>query len=115
MKNSLFALLALGVLCLGFAGCGTDKPPVTLSIEPSYSTLVRTNQPAEFFLQLKPILSNGAIPTAVQWTSSNGCNPVNQSAIVFCNDSCGGTTTATITATTQGMTATAQVVCQSHF
>ena len=63
---------------------------------------------------LTATLSNGQVPTDLHWTTNVPCiatgNDLANTTTVICNFTCGGgTATATITATAQGLTGTSSV------
>jgi hypothetical protein len=117
MRQPLLATLVLIATCSLALSCGGGSmaQPLSLIVQPA-SASAFTNYATGYYqgATLTATLSNGAIPTGVQWKTSNACVAVNNNAnttTVICNFSCSGAATATITATAQGLTGTSSVTC----
>jgi hypothetical protein len=123
-KTPLMSLILLMTITIGLlvSSCGGGgSSALSLSITPS-SASATTNVELEQFggVTLQADLSNGQTPTNVQWSSSAPLVGVSfpvvgepAGADVGCSlqGPSGAQITATITATSQGLTATAAVTC----
>src|SRR5882724_7928375 len=118
--NAKWLAAIIVISCLLTVSCGGRggmTAPLVLAVTPAVaraSTDFSLNQftPA----LLTATLSDGTIPTNIQWTTTNGCiapgSNLQNTTTVVCNFTCGtGSATATITATAQGQTATSSVAC----
>lgn len=118
-KTYLVALTIAAAFVLGCGGGGGGG--LSLSITPRSSTATTNVEFGEIGgVTLQAVLSNGEAPTNVQWSSNAPLVGVSfpvvgepEAADVGCSleGPSGGTVTATITATSQGLTGTATVVC----
>src|ERR1700731_580036 len=98
------------LLTVSCGGRGGMAAPLVLAVNPAAA-----RASPDFTLQqftpavLTATLSDGTIPTNIQWTTTNGCiapsSNLQNTTTVVCNFTCGtGSATATITATAQGLT-----------
>ena len=116
MKQTLSFVMLIGV-GLFLLSCGGGSMGQSLSVQPASATAF-TNFATGFYqgVTLTATLSNGAVPASVTWKTSAPCVAIDpaitkNTTTVICNFTCGGTATATITATAQGLTGKSSVTC----
>jgi hypothetical protein len=115
LKWIMFVLIS----AFGMGGCGGGggMAPLVLGVTPSSANTFVDFEAGTFSsATLTATLSDGTIPTDVQWTTSQGCvaissNTNTNSVSVVGNRTCGGVVTSTITAAAQGLTGKASVTC----
>ena len=106
-------LVLLAAVSLGCGGAGMPSLTVQPATASGY-TDYETGLYQAVVLTAK--LSNGQMPSGLTWSTDHPCvavgNPVQNTETVVCNFTCGtGTQTATITASSEGMTAHSTVTC----
>jgi hypothetical protein len=114
LKWIMFILIS----AFAMGGCGGGgKAPLVLGVTPSSANIFVDFEAGTFSsATLTATLSDGTIPTDVQWTTSQGCvaispNTNTNTVSVVGNRTCGGVVTSTITATAQGLTGNSSVTC----
>ncbi len=120
MKRPLLGMAGLMLVGLLTLNCGSGKksvPVFALIVRPE-SASIWTNERTNEYLDvvLAAVLNNDQPPATVQWTTTEACVApggfFDNTTTVICSFSCNrGPTTATITATAQGFTATSSVKC----
>jgi hypothetical protein len=120
MRSRLVSTLTLAAICFLWLSCGGGSQAPTLSIQPPTATVSNNTELGLFGgVTLQAVLSNGQTPTNVQWSGGAPLIPViplstgSAQANVGCSiqGPAGAQLTATVTATTQGLTASAKVTC----
>jgi hypothetical protein len=111
MKPAHYTAL-MATLFPWIVSCGGGT--LTLAVLPSSTTLDPTPLIPLPYVQLQAKLSNGTLPTGVQWTSSAACIPVNKTGQVNCNITCDGVIESHVVASADGQTASATVTCNYH-
>lgn len=105
--------LSIPLISCGGASSGAASLVVSPATAYAYTDLsVGAYSPA----MLTAKLSNGTTPVAVSWKTTDGCVAVDTTSTanpmaVVCNLSCGGSRTATITATSGTLSGTSTVTC----
>jgi hypothetical protein len=117
VKRPSLAIFALVITCLTGLSCGGGSM-LSLSLQPAAASISTNYEQGTYSdVVLTATLSNGTVPTDVQWKTSVGCVAIDPTRTqntntVVCNFTCGpGTAKATITATAQGLTGTSSVTC----
>jgi hypothetical protein len=116
VKSQILVLAALILALLSSLSCGSNSQP-TLNVEPRVASAWTNYEDGTVkAVDLTATLSNGAVPTGVQWTTSDGCVAIDPSRTqdtntVVCNFTCDGSRTGVITATAQGISGTSTVSC----
>ena len=116
MKRVLISVLALITTSLLILGCGSGSGPQSLTVAPASANIWTNYETGQYHdVVLTATLSNGGMPADLQWTTSDACvapgNYIQNTATIVCNFTCGGSATATIKATSQGLTGTASIHC----
>lgn len=113
MKPAHYTVMVILFPWMLSCGGGTIIP-LTLSVVPPATTLNPTPLLPFPFVQLQARLSDGTLPTGVQWTSSAACVPVNKTGQVGFNITCNGVITSQIVASVDSQTASTTVTCNYH-
>ncbi len=115
MKRAFLAIAVLIAICSLVLSCGGGG--LSLAVEPASASIFTDYSNGTYQgVVLTATLSNGAVPTGLQWKTSQACvavgNNTQNTTTVICNFTCGiGTMTATITASAQGLTGKSSVTC----